>query len=495
MKKRVGALLLAVALLVSFCATACAAAGDERFSDVSPDAWYAASVDWCQENGLMTGVTGSLFEPEGAASRAMLVTILHRQEGAPAAAWDGRFSDVPAEAWYSGAVTWAAENGILSGYDGGVFGADDPVTREQLAAILWRYADRPAPEGTAEFSDRATISAYAAEAAAWAGERGVVGGKPGNRFDPQGVATRAELAAMLHRWLDPDASAPTGGTPDGGRVLVAYFSRTGNTQDAAEAVAELTGGDLFELVPEHAYPTDYDACLAQARQELAADGRPALTGHVADMDQYAVIYLGFPIWHGTTPMPVRTFLEEYDLSGKTLAPFSTSGSSGVGPAVASVSSLCPDTRVTEGLSIPSDSLHRTDALVKAWVDGLGLSGEPETAARRLAIEAGGQTFIATLADTPTTRALLGRLPLTVRMEEQNGNEKYAYLEGALPTDASRPGRIQAGDLMLYGSDCLVLFYEGFESAYSYTNLGRIDDPEGLAAALGLGSVEVTFRAP
>ena len=112
---------------------------------------------------------------------------------------------------------------------------------------------------------------------------------------------------------------------------------------------------------------------------------------------------------------------------------------------------------------------------------------------QLKIEAGGQVFNATLLDNPTTRALLERLPMTISMGELNGNEKYYYLPDSLPTNSQKPGNIHAGDLMLYGSDCLVLFYESFSSGYSYTQLGSIDDPSGLAAALGRGSVNVTFQ--
>ena len=183
----------------------------------------------------------------------------------------------------------------------------------------------------------------------------------------------------------------------------------------------------------------------------------------------------------------------YDLSGKTIAPFSTSGSSGIGTAMASIRALCPEAHVVDGLSIPSAALDQADALAADWVAGLGLDAEEDAALPGLTIEAGGQTFTAELLDSDTTRALLERLPLTVTMGELNGNEKYHYLPEPLPTHAERPGTIQAGDLMLYGGDCLGLFYEGFSSAYSYTRLGRIDDPAGLAAALGDGSVEVTFE--
>lgn len=112
---------------------------------------------------------------------------------------------------------------------------------------------------------------------------------------------------------------------------------------------------------------------------------------------------------------------------------------------------------------------------------------------QMQIEVGGQTFTATLLDNPTTRALLERLPMTVSMEELNGNEKYYYLPSPLPTNSERPGNIHAGDLMLYGSDCLVLFYESFSSGYSYTRLGSIDNPAGLADALGTGNAEVRFQ--
>lgn len=109
-------------------------------------------------------------------------------------------------------------------------------------------------------------------------------------------------------------------------------------------------------------------------------------------------------------------------------------------------------------------------------------------------QVGSSTFTATLEDSETTRAFIKSLPMTVTMGELNGNEKYYYLPDDLPTNSRSPGTIHSGDLMLYGSGCLVLFYETFSSAYSYTPIGRVDDPSGLAAALGSGNIEVTFLA-
>lgn len=121
------------------------------------------------------------------------------------------------------------------------------------------------------------------------------------------------------------------------------------------------------------------------------------------------------------------------------------------------------------------------------------SGAEDKNMREIKIIAGGKTFYAELYDNETAREFAKLLPLTVNMSELNANEKYYYLQNSLPADSSRPGTIHTGDLMLYGSDCIVLFYKDFSTSYSYTPLGRINDPAGLADALGGSSVQVTFE--
>lgn len=113
--------------------------------------------------------------------------------------------------------------------------------------------------------------------------------------------------------------------------------------------------------------------------------------------------------------------------------------------------------------------------------------------RNISISIGGRSFAATLEDNETGNAFSALLPMTIAMSEMNGNEKYFYLPDNLPTISYRPGTIQNGDLMLYGSNCIVLFYETFSSSYSYTRLGKIVNPEGLAIALGRGEITVTFE--
>lgn len=119
--------------------------------------------------------------------------------------------------------------------------------------------------------------------------------------------------------------------------------------------------------------------------------------------------------------------------------------------------------------------------------------EREEAMVPVTIQIGEETFRASLQNNGAVRAFLTQLPMTVTMNEMNGNEKYYYLPTALPTDSRSIGNIRSGDIMLYGSDCLVLFYEDFDTSYRYTRLGSISEPAGLSEALGRGNVQVTFR--
>jgi hypothetical protein len=125
--------------------------------------------------------------------------------------------------------------------------------------------------------------------------------------------------------------------------------------------------------------------------------------------------------------------------------------------------------------------------------GFAVPDNANPASNQMRIKIGSNTFTATLYDNATATAFKGMLPMTIKMSELNGNEKYFDLPANLPTNASNPATIQSGDLMLYGSNTLVLFYKTFSTSYSYTGLGRINDATGLAAAVGSGSVTVSFE--
>ena len=177
------------------------------FTDISEKDWFYGDVMFVYENGLMLGTSKTLFSPHGTVMRGMMATILWRMEGSPVPKGKNSFTDVEAGKWYADAITWTAENGIFAGYGKDKFGPDDPITREQLAAIFYRYADYKGYDLTVKgdldkFKDADKITDYAKTAMQWAVGSGLVKGKSGNLLDPQGTATRAEIAAMLHRFIE-----------------------------------------------------------------------------------------------------------------------------------------------------------------------------------------------------------------------------------------------------------------------------------------------------
>ncbi len=177
----------------------------DQFSDVPQDAWYYEAVKYAVSEKLFFGTGSSTFSPNAPMTRGMLVTVLYRAAEEPDCSTSGSFSDVTAGLYYTDAVEWAAENQIVSGYGNGKFGPNDSITREQLASILWRWAGKPTVSKTdslAGFTDCNKISGYARTAMEWAVENGIVCGKGEGILDPLGKATRAEVAAMLRRYLE-----------------------------------------------------------------------------------------------------------------------------------------------------------------------------------------------------------------------------------------------------------------------------------------------------
>ena len=178
-----------------------------RFDDVSRSDWFYDDVRYVYENGIMDGTGAYRFAPNAQLTRAMIVTILYRMAGSPAMSGASDFKDVDSNKWFAKAVAWAAANGIVNGYGSGRFGPNDPVTREQLAAILYRYtAYRKASaasngDNLASFSDLGTVSGYALESMNWAVGAGLLKGANG-KLDPKANATRAQVAAIIHRYLE-----------------------------------------------------------------------------------------------------------------------------------------------------------------------------------------------------------------------------------------------------------------------------------------------------
>lgn len=179
---------------------------ETKFNDVSANDWFASAVDYVTGKGMMNGTADNTFSPKAHTTRGMVVTVLYRLENQPSTS-AASFTDVTSGAYYANAVAWANANGIVSGYGSGKFGPNDKVTREQLAAILYRYAqykkyDVSGAKSLDGYTDAQSVSSYAVPALQWANAAGVVTGKSGSKLDPKGNATRAEVAAMLMRFCE-----------------------------------------------------------------------------------------------------------------------------------------------------------------------------------------------------------------------------------------------------------------------------------------------------
>ena len=189
-------------LTVDFAESRCVS---QHFKDIDRGQWYHDGVDYAVSHGMFNGVALDRFDPDGTMTRAMLITVLYRLEGAPAILPETGFTDVPSNEWYSHAVAWGKLRGIIGGVGGGRFAPEDEVTREQAATILFRYTQckgyySAAFADLSAFRDGSSVSAYAEGAMSWAVAEGLIGGIEGKRLDPQGSATRAQLAVILMRF-------------------------------------------------------------------------------------------------------------------------------------------------------------------------------------------------------------------------------------------------------------------------------------------------------
>ncbi len=179
-----------------------------RFDDVAAGAWYESAVSYALEKGLFSGTSERTFSPDGNMTRAMLVTVLWRMDGSSeSAAGAAGFDDVAAGRWYTDAVAWASSNGIVTGYGDGRFGVNDSVTRQQLAAILYRYAslkgaDVSASSDISVYADHDKTASWAKAPVSWAVAKGIINGTSRGRLAPAGTATRAQAASILMRFAD-----------------------------------------------------------------------------------------------------------------------------------------------------------------------------------------------------------------------------------------------------------------------------------------------------
>lgn len=330
--KRFLSFLLTVTMLLALGVTVSAA----EFSDVPAGADYAEAVAWCRENGLIQGTSADTFSPNGTLTRAMVATVLYRAAGKPSVTGAPTFTDVPAGEWYSNAIVWASGEEIVRGYGNGLFGTNDPVTKEQLDVLVRRYAGKDP---------------------AWTGDPAL-----------NVPATRAEAAVAFYTYLRKPDTVKS-------KILVAYFSASGNTEAVADAIADTLDADLFELIPETPYTsadlnwTDSGSRVNDEHNDPSKQNVKLAKTTVDHWTDYDTIFIGYPIWWGNAAWPVNDFVKNNDFTGKTVIPFCTSTSSGLGQSGELLKEMAGTGNWQEGRRF-SERASQSD--ITAWVNSLDL---------------------------------------------------------------------------------------------------------------------------
>ena len=323
---------------------------------------------------------------------------------------------------------------------------------------------------------------------------------------------------------DPPTVSQSSGETGNSNILIAYFTwadntvvedpssvdvdattsasvlAPGNTAKLASWIQQEVGGDLHSIVVEEPYSSDYDQCLDRAADEKADNARPALASHVDNMEDYDIVFLGFPNWWYILPMPVLTFVEEYDLSGKTVVPFVTHGTGGLSSTIRDLTAAMPeDVTILEPIGVYRPEVDGAQSAVQEWIAGLNLklpqggigqSQEEETSAmentRRIRFSLDdGSEIIVQLNDNPAAEALYEMLPLELSFVGFNSTGKIAYLTEEIPSDGS-PDQCDpdVGSLCYYipwGNLCF--FYRDFRPSSSLIPLGQVESGAGLLKGL------------
>lgn len=360
--------LLAVTMLLALGVTASAA----EFTDVPAGSDYAEAVQWASDNGYIYGYGDGRFGVNDNVTRAQLATIFHRAAGTPAASGTSRFSDAEAGAYYINALSWAETAGLIAGYPDGQFGVGDPVTRQQVATILWRWAGSPAASA-GNYSDENAISAYAQTAVDWSRSNGIIAAHSDGRFAPTDNATRGEIVSALYNYMGKTSTPPA--STGNGKTLVAYFSASGNTEAVANAIADTLDADLFEMVPEAPYTsadlnwTDSSSRVNAEHNDPSKQDVKLAKNTVDNWMDYDTVFIGYPIWWGIAAWPVNDFVKNNDFTGKTVIPFCTSTSSGLGQSGTLLAEMANGGNWQEGRRF-SERASQSD--IAAWANGLDL---------------------------------------------------------------------------------------------------------------------------
>lgn len=301
-----------------------------------------------------------------------------------------------------------------------------------------------------------------------------------------GILNAADLS-MMKQTLLPQTE------PAASKTLVAYFSRTNNTEKIADYIVELTGAERYEMsakVPYSDADIRYQDSECRANQEQNdKDFRTEIAEMPENLDAYDTIFLGYPIWWGEEPRIIDTFLEAYDFSEKTVIPFCTSGSSGIGQSEKRIASLVPIGRQLTGRRFAASASKDS---VSEWIDSLDPAPQ-EQEVKSMQITVNGKTLTASIADNEAGKALaelLGKGDLTLSLSEYGGFEKVGALPQALPKSDTQI-KTEAGDIMLYQGNQMTIFYGS--NSWSYTPLGKIEHATAAELKEIFGTGDVTVK--
>ena len=290
--KQFGVLFLTLALALGLTIPAFAAVDDTGFSDVDANAWYAEAVMYCREHNLMAGIGNDQFAPESNLTRAQFATVLYRIEGTPAVTGTDAFTDTPDGAWYSDAVLWVSQQNLISGYGGGLFGPNDPVSREQMTTILWRYAGSPAVDRASDYTDETSIASYAAAAVDWASVNNIVMPASTGVFAPKSEASRAHIAAALMNLSLAQQSAPASpaGTNDNFALVNGGTFQMGSPASEPERSSDeiqhsVTVGSFY-MAKTEVTQQEYQAVMGSNPSETKGDNLPVTNITWYDAIQY-----------------------------------------------------------------------------------------------------------------------------------------------------------------------------------------------------------------
>ena len=265
--------------------------------------------------------------------------------------------------------------------------------------------------------------------------------------------------------------------------VVLYFSVTGTTKKIAQKIAKESNSDIIEIIPKEKYTKDdidYNKECRANKEQNDNYARPKIKNKI-DINKYDTVYLGYPIWWGTNPKIILTLLDSYDFRNKTIIPFCTSGSTEINESVNDLRNYNKELNIKDGKRF---SINDSNELIKSFIEN-----NTNEVKKSMKAIINNKEYKVIIEDSDSSQALMNLLPLELEMNELNGNEKYVYLNSKLPTNQYKPKTINKGDLMLYQDNCLVIFYKSFETTYSYTKIGHIDNLE----EFGKDNIKIRFE--